>query len=393
MISLFSVIADSQTAAGQTKARIDKKWGAYLDSLITDNMKESGIVAIGAAIIIDKKLVWTKGYGYADKAKRIPFEPTTIMNIASITKTFTGVCMMRLVEEGKLSLDEDINKYLPFKVVNPFFPDEKITLRDIATHTSGITDRFPVYDSVYHYGGDSPVPLESFLRDYFIPGRKFYSKENFLNHKPGSYREYCNISVALAGLIVERISGKKLNLYSKEVIFHPLKMQNSGWFLSEVNLKNHSMLYDKQDDSLKQIPLYGETTYPDGGVRTSVAELSRFFIAMLNNGEYEGARLLKKETVQEITTFQFTESKKPENVDPSKLNSGIFWATKFGGTKMGHAGTDPGVKTEMLSDLKKEVAVILFSNTSLSEKDLIKYHSGIFTDLFNSAIELKKMIK
>ena len=100
------------------------------------------MVGVGAAIIVDKKLMWSRGYGYADLSRKKPFTPLTIMNIGSISKTFTGACMMHAVEEKQLSLDEDINSYLPFKVINPNFPNEKITLRNLATHTSASHRQF-----------------------------------------------------------------------------------------------------------------------------------------------------------------------------------------------------------------------------------------------------------
>ena len=210
-----------------------------IDSFIESKMIETGIVGIGASIIIDKKVVWTNGYGYADKENKIPFTPSTIMNIASISKTFTGVCIMKAVEEGKVSLDEDINNYLPFKVINPNFPSEKITLRHLATHTSGLIDRQQVYDSTYNYGGRKPEPLGEFLKSYFLQGGKHYSKDNFLNAKPGTIRDYSNIGAGLAGFIIELRTGKSLNEYAKKNIFKPLKMQNSGWALKEVDVNNN----------------------------------------------------------------------------------------------------------------------------------------------------------
>lgn len=361
-----------------------------IDTFIEKRVKESGMVGIGAALIINKELVWSKGYGYADKDNNLPFTINTIMNIGSIAKTFTGVCLMKAVEEKKLSLDEDINRYLPFKISNPFFPDEKITLRHLATHTSGITDRSPIYDSTYYYGGDSPEPLGEFLKNYFVPGGKYYMKENFLDKKPGTFREYCNIAAGLAGYIVEQVTGKKLNEYSRQYIFKPLKMKNTGWFFSEINLSNHSKLYNVKGDTTDLVQLYGLTTYPDGGVRTSVADLSKFFIALLNEGVYKGVRILKKESVREMLRFHFTPTNKPENVDIEKLNSGIFWATKRNATRIGHAGSDPGVKTEMLCDLSKEVGVILFTNTSLTEKNLFKYYFPIFDELYKYGVRIKE---
>lgn len=354
-----------------------------LDSLIEKEMNASGIVGIGAAIIVNKKIVWSKGYGYSDKANKKPFTTQTVMNIASISKNFMGVCLMKAVEEKKLSLDEDINKYLPFKVVNPYFPNEIITIRNLATHSSSLADRSPVYDNTYYTGTKAPEELGEFLKNYFDPKGKHYSKENFLDHKPGTYYQYSNIPAALAGYIIERVTGKKLGEYAKEKIFTPLKMTNTAWSLQEIDPTKHTKLYDKQTDTLKEIELYSGVTYPDGGVRTTVAELSKYFIALLNDGEYNGVRILKKESVQEMQRYQFNASNKPKNMNIEKLNYGIFWATKQGATKIGHAGTDPGVKIEMLSDLKKEVAVILFTNTGLTEKDLIKYHFGIYDHLCN----------
>src|SRR5688572_8232979 len=100
-----------------------------LDNAIVQRMDEAGIIGLGAAIIVDKKVAWMKGYGFADRERAVPFTPEIVMNIGSISKTFTGVALMRAVETGKLPLDEDINRYLPFKIVNPHLPDEKITLR------------------------------------------------------------------------------------------------------------------------------------------------------------------------------------------------------------------------------------------------------------------------
>lgn len=389
IVLMLIIVAYSQEVTSQTTKNTVQNIINPIDTFIERKMNESGLVGIGAAIIINKEVVWTKGYGYADNESKKPFTPNTIMNIGSIAKTFTGVCLMHAIEDKKLSLDEDINKYLPFKITNPFFPNEKITLRNLATHTSSLADRYPFYDSTYYYGGDSPEPLGDFLKNYFEPNGKYYTSDNFLKHKPGTYREYSNIAAGLAGHIVEVVTGKKLNEYSKQHIFKPLKMENTGWFLSEIKLSDHSKLYDKKGDTLKPIQLYGFTTYPDGGVRTSVSELSKFFIALLNEGEYKGARILKKQSVEEMLRFQFTESNKPENVDINELNSGIFWATKLNGSRIGHNGSDAGVRTFMLSDLNKEIAVIVFFNTSLSESEERKFFD-IYQRFYQYGLELKK---
>ncbi|WP_082468483.1 serine hydrolase [Pedobacter sp. R20-19] len=390
-IALFIYIFIGTQTYGQRTDQTHTTSKISIDSVILKRMSDAQLVGLGAAIIIDKQLVWSNGYGYSNRENKIPFTTSTIMNIASVSKTITGACMMKAVEQGKLSLDEDINTYLPFKIHNPFFPKEKITLRNLATHTSGLNDRFSFYtsDTLYVNGKDSQEALGDFLQNYFTPSGKYYSKENFLDHKPGTFREYSNLGTALAGYIVEVRTGKKLNDYSREFLFKPLKMDDTGWLLSEINLKKHARLYQKQaDSSIKRIPLYGMTTYPDGGVRTSVNDLSHFFICLLNNGKFQNRQVLRDKTVQEMLRFQFDDAHKPENIEPAKLNSGIFWSTKMGGKRIGHNGSDFGVRTFMLSDLNKEVAVILFFNTSLLENDEAKFFD-IYNELYQYGVKIR----
>ena len=139
---------------------------AALDSLVTKQMADAGIMGLGAAVIVDRQVVWMKGYGFADRARARPFTPNTIMNVGSIAKPFVGVAMMRAVHEGKLSLDEDINTYLPFRVVNPHHPNERITLRHLATHSSSITDRWEVYVPRCRHGGSGERPTATAVREY-----------------------------------------------------------------------------------------------------------------------------------------------------------------------------------------------------------------------------------
>jgi len=344
-----------------------------LDTLIAARMADAGIVGVAAAVIVDRQVVWMKGYGFADYERSRPFTPNTVMNIASITKTFTGVAMMRAVQEGKLSLDADINQYLPFKVVNPHHPDATITLRHLATHTSGITDRPEVYRGCYHWGGEKPAPLGHFLTDYFKTGGALNSSDNFLNQRPGAVREYSNIGASLAGWIVERAVGASLPDYARRTVFAPLQMTNTAWRLSEVKPGTHSTLFVSQNGEAIPIQQYELTTYPDGGVRSSVADLSKFFIALLSGGEYQGTRILDAKMAVEMTRFQFTDANRPTNYPANEGNSGLFWRTKYDGKRVGHGGNDPGMTADMLADPSGNVAVILFTNTSLGGSDRRAY--------------------
>ena len=165
-------------------------------------------------------------------------------------------------------------------------------------------------------------------------------------------------------------------------------MSNTGWALAEVDPDRHARLYVAQNGSTIPIPLYELTTYPDGGVRTSVSDLSKFFIALLNEGVYEGTRILDRRWVEEMIRFQYTESNKPANVSLEEVNSGLFWQSKFNVTRMGHNGSDPGVRTWMLANLSKDIGVIMFANTSLSGEEE-RHQVDIFRELWKHAEALK----
>ncbi len=198
---------------------------------------------ISIAIIKDGRIALVNGYGWADISQQIRVTPDTIFIMASVSKTITGTALMQLYEQGRLRLDEDINRYLPYQVRNPRFKTVPITTRQLLSHVSGIRDRYAVYDRVYSIG-DSPIPLGDFLRDYFVPGRKFFRPSNFYNFAPAKSYQYSNIGSALSGYVAERISGIDFGEYCKQNIFKPLKMNHSGWYLRDVPASRLASLYD-----------------------------------------------------------------------------------------------------------------------------------------------------
>jgi CubicO group peptidase (beta-lactamase class C family) len=372
--------AVAQGTATATSAAIERSF--------TERMREGGLVGVAAAVLVDGKVAWTHGEGWADLARKVPFTPDTVMNIASISKTVTGAAMMHAVQDGQLDLDVDINRYLPFKVVNPAFPDTPITLRQLATHTSSITDREAVYARAYHYGGDAPVALGDFLAAYFDPAGADYDRANFLDRMPGAHRDYSNIGAALAGYIVERVSGETLDAYTRERIFVPLGMTRTAWRLAEIPAGRHATLYTLRDGQPEALRPYSLSTYPDGGVRTSVNDLSRFFLALLGDGALDGQRILDAASAREMLRFQFDARWHPDNVDVAELNSGLFWATRLNTRLIGHGGSDPGLKTEMLTDPAQGTGIIIFTNTELTPTGR-KAFNALVDALFAYAQSLK----
>ena len=277
------------------------------NSYMHESISKANIAGMGIAILTKDSVIFKKGYGYSNVKTKDLFTPNTVMNIASISKTFIGVSIMYLVEKEKVKLDDDINKFLPFKVSNPFFPDSIITLRHLMSHTSGIIDNNKIYPKYYNYGDDSPISLEIFLKDYLTPNGRLFNKNNFTKKNPGLEFNYSNIGAGLAGLIVEKISDKPFNIFTNEIIFKPLNMNNTCWFLSEMDRFNHSRLYKSQFFNLfqKEIDLYGLCTYPDGGLRTSINDLSKYLLYIANNGKNEEEKILFEETIHTMLTVDY----------------------------------------------------------------------------------------
>lgn len=343
--------------AGPSIAAFEAHWERQL--------RDAKIVGAGAAILLDRRLAWAKGFGHADADRTVAFTTDTVMNVGSIAKTVIGVAMLRAARDGRLSLDEDFNRHLDFRVANPHRPDARITLRHLATHTSGIRDRREVYSRLYHYGGDSPEPLGRFLAGYFTPGAKDHSPENFLDADPGRRREYSNIGAALAAHVVERATGEAFDAYTRRIVFEPLGMTRTGWFLDAMREVRHGALFVAQNGHVVPIPPYGIATYPDGMLRTTVSDLSRLFTAILDDGRLEGRQVFESRDMAEMRRFQFGDANRPENYPESSGNSGLFWRTKRGGALVGHGGSDPGIHTEMLADPAGRVGIVFMANTSL----------------------------
>ncbi len=335
-----------------------------LDSTLAAAVAQSGIVGLSTAVVVDGRVVWTRSYGMADRERAVPLTTQTVMNLGSIAKTAIGVSMMRLVSEGKLDLDADINRYLPFRVVNPHQPQARITLRHLATHTSSITDRRDFYASLYRPVGEPKPTLEALLRSYLVVGGADYRAENFLTVAPGASRDYSNLGATLAAFIVERVAGESFDIHTRRVIFDPLGMRTASWRWPVGADVAHSQLYVQDSTGTSRYAPYELASYPDGGMQMSVEDLAVYFAALLNGGKFRETRIIESAALAEMQRFQWTATSKPADFELKDGNSGLFWRTKFSGRRIGHGGNDPGVSAEMLTDAEGRVGIILISNTS-----------------------------
>jgi len=355
-----------------------------LDEFIRSRLEQDHAPGFSAGVVDGERLVWSAGYGFANIDSGIPMTAETLQNIGSISKTVTATAVMQLWEEGSFNLDDDVSEYLPFAVRNPRFGETPITFRQLLTHRSSITDG-PAYGASYACG-DPAVSLGDWIRGYFVPEGPYYSaEENFQEWEPGTVdppprpRAYSNVGYGLLGFLVEVISGTPFSTYCHDKIFQPLGMHETAWHLVDLDTSKHAIPYssvpddfeipgDTQFDSMLPAPgltpadlrpgghaphcLYSFFNYPDGLVRTSVAELSRFLRAYILGGTFEGTRILQQETIAMMLSNEH-------------YGRALCWYPRErdnGDPLWGHGGGDPGISTYMGFRPDDGVGVIVFYN-------------------------------
>lgn len=331
-----------------------------LDRELAQLQAKSNLPGFCAAIVDAGGLRYRNGFGYADLKTRRPYTADTVQPIASVSKTLIGVALMKAVELGYFTLDTDVSQVLPFKVVHPAYPDRPITLRQLATHTSGITDREDVYEKAYEQGARPKTALKDFLADYFGEKGRYYSKRNFTQKAPGEAYHYTNLGAALAAYAIEVKAGMSYADFTRKHILDPVGMTASTWFTDEAG-KDNAELYGAKG---KPYPVYSLATYPDGGLHTSCTDLGRYLgrvIAGLRGEGAAGSGLLTQASFRTMLAAQFDADRLPEGFDAKHPNQGLFWEFLRDG-EIGHYGGDPGVSTFMAFDPKTGVGRILLIN-------------------------------
>jgi CubicO group peptidase (beta-lactamase class C family) len=342
-----------------------------LDRFLLKKMKKSGRIGMQAAYIANGELAWIGSYGIKTYQTEDEVNDSTLFMTASISKPVTALAMMKLYDDGKVNLDDEINDYLPFKVYNPNFPNEEITIRMLLSHVSSIRDNWDILEIGYTIdkGGDSPMSIEDFLKNYLLEDGEYYDKEKyFYTVAPGDQYRYSNVGYNLAAYLVERISGKPFNEYMAEEVFIPLHMHNSYWLLADIPHDNiatpHNMPYKETDYKGTQIlKHFGYPGYASGQLRTTVSDYAQFLKMMVNEGKVNGQIFLSKETVDEFLKVQYPEVDKWQAISWNYNEFQNFIYYLFMPRLPSHTGLDPGMSTVVSFDPKTKTGVLIFSNS------------------------------
>jgi CubicO group peptidase (beta-lactamase class C family) len=268
---------------------------AFFDGILPLQLERSDVAGTSVLVMKDGQVLLQKGYGYSDWAKKKPVDPeTTMFRLASISKLFTWISVMQLVEQGKLNIDADINQYLDFLIVPAF--GQPITLRNLMTHTGGFEEEIRDLLAV---NPKNPPTLREFLMQN--QPRRIYP--------PGQVPAYSNYGVGLAGYIVQRVSGEPFENYVEEHVFQPLGMAHSS-FRQPLPPVLITFVSDGYRSNTEKPPLGFEILNPTpaGGLSSTAPDMGRFAQMLLNGGQLEGHQILKPETLAQMWTRQFAAS-------------------------------------------------------------------------------------
>jgi CubicO group peptidase (beta-lactamase class C family) len=265
---------------------------AWLDGLMPYALQSGDIAGAVVVVVKDGQVIFKRGYGYADVKRRLPVNPDlTLFRPGSVSKLFTWTAVMQLVEQGKLDLDKDVNSYLDFKI-SPAF-GKPITLRNCMTHTPGFEE---IAKNLFSDDTVHLMPNGQWLKAW-TPHRVY---------PPGQVPAYSNYATAMAGYIVERVSGEKYEDYIERHIFQPLGMQHATFRQPLPPALRNDMATGYEVASGEPKPFEMIIGAPAGALSVSGADMARFMIAHLQNGRFGTATILRPETAKMMHTTPLT---------------------------------------------------------------------------------------
>ena len=322
---------------------------AEINSLIATELSKHPVGGVTAGVVSGNQLVWTKSYGDADMEKHTPADQNTVYRIGSVTKMFTALMLEQLVEAGIVRFSDPVEMYFPeVNAVQHRFPGAApITLRELATHTAGLT-REPDDALTYTKG-----PVSDWEKTLIaaLPHAHY-------EFKPGARFLYSNIGFATLGAALARATGQPYTEYIQERIFEPLGMANSVFEPNPNSLPHLSKGYQvgsnsRVDTETAQREHEGRGyKVPNGAIYTTVGDLARFTSFLLGDGPES---VLKLSSLENSLVL-------PASKSDSSYGLGIMVVKRKNYTAFGHDGAVAGYQAALMVNRKAGVGVILLAN-------------------------------
>lgn len=358
---------------------------------ISEKYEATGLTV---AVVRNGEVEWTTSLGYSDREEGIAANSDTTYRIASISKTITSMIVMTLWDKGIVDIDRDISSFLGFTVRNPYYPDIPITLENLMTHTSSISDKGTYLKAVESGRGYPP------LADMLTPGSPAYDAKNFYRYKPGRLNyNYSNFGFGIIAAIVESVTGKRFSDYAMEAIFEPLQMDAS--FLPNhiscqekvANIYRDGVLsFSKStafdgEKRISKFPMGQLYLLAQGNLYISAVDLARLMIVLMEDGVCEEKRILSKEAVDMMNKVRYIKHGWNKKMNGLGLE---ITDTLVGGRRLiGHQGRAYGATNEMFYDITDKTGVVYLSNGSKYKKAFNGY-AAIGSDIINAVYDEMK---
>jgi CubicO group peptidase (beta-lactamase class C family) len=336
---------------------------SFLDGFMPLQVGHGNIGGAVIAVVKDGKVLFAKGYGYADVTHKRPIVPeSTLFRPGSISKLFTWTAVMQQVEQGKLDLDKDINGYLDFPVPPAF--GKPITLRDIMTHRAGFEETIK---QLFVKTAPELMPRRTYLIEH-MPKRIY---------PPGKVPAYSNYATTLAAYIVERVSGQTFEDYVEQHIFQPLDMHHATFRqpLPSALQSQMSDGYKLGSDSAKGFEFV--EVAPAGALSAAAVDMCHFMIAHLQDGKYGTVQILQPATAQMMHSPQ---QGWPDGMHAMDL--GFYEESRYGHHIIGHGGDTQWFHSDLHLILDQNVGFFVSYNSAGRPED-----GGARTFLFNAFMD------
>jgi len=308
--ALRGLLADDASAETARKTSLDPARLARIRERMQEHVERKEVA--GAVTLVGRRgsIAHLEAVGFQDTERKIPMKTDSIFRIASMTKPITAIGVLMLEEDGKLSLDDSVERRLPefrgqmmvrersAEAVTLVKPPRPITLRDLLTHTSGLP------------GGPPPGLAELYSqRDRSLAEGVLVFSQRPLEFEPGSRWSYSNAGIDTLGRVIEVASGKPYEGFLEERLFRPLGMKDTFCFVPDEKRERVAGLYRREKDALAPAESFlggsgGKYPLPAGGLYSTAEDLARLYAMMLHRGVHEGQRILSETSVAKMTRLQ-----------------------------------------------------------------------------------------
>jgi CubicO group peptidase (beta-lactamase class C family) len=371
-LTLFLLLIAIFCAAQNPKA--EKELQTVIDDL--------DVVGLSVVVVNKGDIVYEHQFGMQDVEKNIPLNDRTLFRIASISKSFSAVTIMQLIEAGKLSLDDDASKLVGFAVRNPKFPDKVITLKMLMSHTSSVND-----SQGYFYF------------DLIDPGKNPNWAKCYSDYAPGTKYSYCNLNFNMIGAIIERQTGERFDQRIKHHILDPLGLYG-GYCVDSLDASRFATLYEYDSLTKNFTPMpqaYAPRTEeishyvmgystplfsPTGGMKISARDLAKYMTMHMYNGSFKGVKIMSQKSAEKM---------REKISEEEGYGMAIRTATELipGKILKGHTGSAYGLYSAMFFDPKEKFGFVVITNGCIPDEksDIRNVLSRSIAILYNNIIK------